>query len=101
VTTWAILLAYWALLPFSIGGLVLLRRRRVPIFPFLAVIGATVVTVAMSFGITRYRAGVDVLIPVLAAVGIAALWRYLRRPPTDEALEAAPDDEFEPSETPS
>jgi 4-amino-4-deoxy-L-arabinose transferase-like glycosyltransferase len=101
VTTWAILLAYWALLPFSIGGLVLLRRRRVPIFPFLAVIGATVVTVAMSFGITRYRAGVDVLIPVLAAVGIAALWRYLRRPPNDEALEAAPDDEFEPSETPS
>jgi 4-amino-4-deoxy-L-arabinose transferase-like glycosyltransferase len=78
VTSWAILLTYWALLPFAIGGLVVLRRRRVPIFPFVAVIGATVVTVAMSFGITRYRAGVDVLIPVLAAVAIAALGRRLR-----------------------
>jgi hypothetical protein len=67
-TSWAILLTYWALVPFAIGGLVVLRRRRVPIFPFVAVIGATVVTVAMSFGITRYRAGFDVLVPVLAAL---------------------------------
>jgi hypothetical protein len=74
------LLAYWALMPFAIGGLVVMRRRRVPIFPFVAVIGATVVTVAMSFGITRYRAGVDVLVPVLAAVALAALWQHFRSP---------------------
>jgi 4-amino-4-deoxy-L-arabinose transferase-like glycosyltransferase len=80
ITTWAILLAYWALVPFAIGGLVVMRRRRVPIFPFVAVIGATVVTVAMSFGITRYRAGVDVLVPVLAAVALAALWQHFRSP---------------------
>ena len=68
----------------------MLRRRRVPIFPFVAVIGATVVTVAMSFGITRYRAGVDVLVPVLAAVALGALWRHFRRPPPTTAPEPAP-----------
>jgi len=83
VTSWAILIAYWSLAPFAIGGLVVLRKRRTPIFPFVAILVATTFTVAMSFGITRYRAPVDAIIPVLAAIGIAALWRRAR--PADAA----------------
>ncbi len=98
VTSWAILIGYWLLAPFAIVGLVVLRKRRTPIFPFIAIVAATVITVAMSFGITRYRAPVDAVIPVLAAIGLAALWRLARheddgavgdtsdaRPPADDA----------------
>jgi hypothetical protein len=78
VTSWLILFGYWTLAPFAIGGLVVLRRRRMPIFPFVAIIVATTVTIAMSFGITRYRAPVDAVIPVLAAIAMGALWRHFR-----------------------
>ena len=76
VASWAILIGYYLLLPWSIGGLVVLRRRRIPIFPFLAIVAATTITVATSFGITRYRAPVDVIMPLLAAVAIDAAIRW-------------------------
>ena len=38
VASWAVLIGYWLVLPFAIGGLVVLRRRRIPIFPFLAIV---------------------------------------------------------------
>ena len=31
--SWAVLIGYYLLLPFAIGGLVVMRRRRIPIFP--------------------------------------------------------------------
>jgi 4-amino-4-deoxy-L-arabinose transferase-like glycosyltransferase len=65
---------YFPLLFFSIIGLVLLRRRRVPILPFLAIALAISVTAATSFGITRYRAPVDAMLPVLA--GGALVWAF-------------------------
>jgi 4-amino-4-deoxy-L-arabinose transferase-like glycosyltransferase len=65
---------YFPLLAFSIGGLVLLRRRRVPILPFLAIALAITITAATSFGITRYRAPVDAMLPVLA--GGALVWLF-------------------------
>lgn len=100
VTSWLILLAYWSLAPFAIAGLVLLRKRRTPIFPFVAIIVATTITIAMSFGITRYRAPVDAIIPVLAAVAIAALWRRLRPQPSRAPVVTAPALD-EPVETPA
>lgn len=65
---------YFPLLALSIGGLVLLRRRRVPILPFLAIALAITLTAATSFGITRYRAPVDAMLPVLA--GGALVWLF-------------------------
>ena len=38
--SWAMLIGYYLLLPFAIGGLVVLRRRRIPIYPFLAIVAA-------------------------------------------------------------
>lgn len=81
--SWAVLIGYYLLLPFAIGGLVVMRRRRVPIFPMIAIAVSVTVTVALSFGITRYRAPVDAVLPVLAAVALDALWRRRDRPAAD------------------
>jgi 4-amino-4-deoxy-L-arabinose transferase-like glycosyltransferase len=65
---------YFPLLALSIGGLVLLRRRRVPILPFLAIALSITITAATSFGITRYRAPVDAMLTVLA--GGTLVWLF-------------------------
>ena len=65
---------YFVLLPLSIAGLVVLRRRKVPILPFLAIAGTITFTAATTFGITRYRAPVDAMFPVLAGVAFFAAW---------------------------
>jgi len=86
VTSWAILIGYYALLPFAIAGLVLMRRRRVPIFPMLAVAVSVTLTAVLGYPITRYRAAFDSVMPVLAAVTLCAMWsawRTRRAPVTD------------------
>lgn len=71
--------AYYLLLPAAAVGLVALRRRRVPIWP-LVVIGAVVTLVAATgYGLVRFRAEFEVPLVVLAAVGVDAGWRRLRR----------------------
>jgi hypothetical protein len=65
---------YFPLLALSIGGLVILRRRRVPILPFLAIAAAITITAATSFGVTRYRAPFDAMLPVLA--GGTLVWCF-------------------------
>ncbi|HLM18112.1 MAG TPA: glycosyltransferase family 39 protein [Acidimicrobiia bacterium] len=96
--SWAVLIGYYLLLPFAIGGLVVMRRRRVPIFPMIAIAVSVTITVALSFGITRYRAPVDAVLPVLAAVALDALWRRREHRggaadiPVDAGTEPAPDE---------
>jgi 4-amino-4-deoxy-L-arabinose transferase-like glycosyltransferase len=66
------LITYWILLVPAIAGGVILRRRRVPLYPLLAFIVTVVLTVAVTYGETRYRAAAEVPIALLAAVGIDA-----------------------------
>ena len=54
--SWATLIGYYVMVPFAIGGLVVLRRRRIPIYPFLAIVVAISLTVVLGFPVTRYRA---------------------------------------------
>lgn len=61
---------YYAQLPLALGGLVVLVRRRIPVSPLLAMAGVITVTAAITFGVTRYRVPADVMIAILAAVGI-------------------------------
>jgi 4-amino-4-deoxy-L-arabinose transferase-like glycosyltransferase len=63
---------YFLLLLPAIAGLVVLRKRRKPILPFVAIAGTITFTAATTFGITRYRAPVDAMMPVLAAVAVFA-----------------------------
>jgi hypothetical protein len=89
--SWAVLIAYYLLMPFAIGGLVIMRRRKIPIFPFIAIAASITITVASSFAITRYRAPFDVVMPVLAAVAIDAVLRRRSSPAVDETRSVEPE----------
>jgi len=80
-TLWGMIL-YYVMLPFGVGGLVSMWRRRVTIIPFVAVGISVTLTAAVSFGITRYRVGADVALCIAAAAGLDAAIRWLggRRP---------------------
>lgn len=74
------LVAYYLYVVAAIGGLVVLRRRRRPIWPYLVLAAVVTFTVAISFGVQRYRIPVDVALPALASVGIDALLRRTSEP---------------------
>jgi 4-amino-4-deoxy-L-arabinose transferase-like glycosyltransferase len=76
--SWAGTWMYYALVLFSISALFVMRRRRVPISPMLAIVVMVTVTAAVSIGITRYRVGADVMLTILGGIGVDALWRRLR-----------------------
>lgn len=90
--TWASRLAFittWAMIPVSIGGLVLLRRRRTPLAPFLAPLATVVLTATLFTGLTpRIRVPWDVASCLLAGVVIAAaLDRWQHRGGTSPAAD--------------
>jgi 4-amino-4-deoxy-L-arabinose transferase-like glycosyltransferase len=63
---------YFALLLPALAGIWVLKRRKRPILPFVAIAGTITFTAATTFGITRYRAPVDAMMPILAAVAVFA-----------------------------
>jgi len=70
---------YYPLLALAVVGLLWLRRRRALVLPFVAVAVMVTITAATTFGITRYRAPVDGLLPVLAAGGALVVVDAVRR----------------------
>ncbi len=64
-------------MPFAVGGLVVLYRRRITIIPLLAVAAIATFAAAITFGVTRYRAPAEVAIVAAAAVGLVALWQWI------------------------
>jgi 4-amino-4-deoxy-L-arabinose transferase-like glycosyltransferase len=80
--SWALvgLWTYFALFALAIGGAVVLRRRRVPILPLLAMGLVVVVSVVITFGNTRYRTPFEVSLVLLASVQLDWIWSRLRRP---------------------
>ncbi|MGI8939133.1 MAG: ArnT family glycosyltransferase [Iamia sp.] len=79
---WPSRASWWvhgAVLPLAVAGLVLLWRRGLPVSPLAALLFASSATSAINFGLTRYRAGADVALCVLAAVALVALARWLGR----------------------
>ena len=72
------LASYYALLPLAVYGLVVMRRRKQTIIPFLGVAAMITFTAASTFGITRYRVPLEVGIVVLAAIALDQLWRRWR-----------------------
>ena len=89
--TWAKigLWSYWAMLPLAAVGTVVLRRRRVPVFPLWAVAVQVAVAVVITFGQTRYRIPFEVSLVLLASVPFGLIGR--RRPPPPAEVAAAAD----------
>lgn len=84
---------YYALVPLALIGGVVLRRRRVPIFPLLAVVADVAISVLLTFGQTRYRSIAEPVLALLAAVAIDEVVMRRgarRRPPSAIDLAAGP-----------
>jgi len=80
--------SYFALVPLAVAGGIVLWRRRVPIWPLMVQPALVTVVAAMTFGITRYRAGAEITLVVLAAVAIVAAVEWVLR---SRAVPSGPD----------
>jgi 4-amino-4-deoxy-L-arabinose transferase-like glycosyltransferase len=69
---WTAWWTYFAAAVLAIAGGVILRRRRVPVFPLASLPVLVVITTAVFFGLVRYRAIAEVSLVVLAAVAVDA-----------------------------
>jgi len=66
------------------GGWILARRRQGVLWPLLMPAIAVTVSVALTYGQTRFRAAAEPSIVLLAAVALVAIWTRVRRAPADE-----------------
>jgi hypothetical protein len=70
---------YYALLPFAVAGIVVLRRRRLQQWFLLIPAGVLTVVSALYYGTVRFRAPFEVCLVVLAAPAIVLSLRWLGR----------------------
>jgi 4-amino-4-deoxy-L-arabinose transferase-like glycosyltransferase len=78
------LVQYYALAILAIGGLVMLRRRKVIIYPLVSLAVIATFAAMLAFGATRYRVPAEIAIVVAAAVPLTAFLEYAAeqlRPP--------------------
>ena len=79
-TALAALLSFYVVAASAITGAVILRRRRVKVFPLIVPCAIVLFAVAVALGSNRYRASAEPVLVVLAAVAInAGLSAYQRR----------------------
>ncbi|MDE0067781.1 MAG: glycosyltransferase family 39 protein [Acidimicrobiaceae bacterium] len=94
------LFSHYAVMTAAVYGAVVMRRRTT-LLPVAAVAGTSILTAAITFGITRYRLGADVVFVFLAAVALGALLDRLRPIPAlaDQPEPVQPELEFAHPET--
>lgn len=84
-------IVYFALLPLAVLGLVLLRRRGVPIWPLVALVVAVNVSSVAGYGIPRFRHAAEITLVTAGAVGLLYAWQraqeIARIPRVREALD--------------
>ena len=83
---------YYALLLLSIGGTVILRKRRIPVYPLWAIGLNVALAVLVAFGTTRYRLPFDVALVIMGSVAVAWAWDRIR-PERDAAVALAHDED--------
>jgi hypothetical protein len=77
---------YYALLPFAVVGIVILRRRRIDQWFLLVPAGVVTLVSALVYALVRFRAPFEVCLVVLAAPAMVLLaQRLTRRLPTTPA----------------
>lgn len=76
------MLGFFASVAFAIPGLVILRRRLVPLLPLVSVGALALLSAVVTYGNVRFRIPLDVALIVPAAVGIVAAVRGLRATPS-------------------
>ncbi|HEY6399474.1 MAG TPA: glycosyltransferase family 39 protein, partial [Solirubrobacteraceae bacterium] len=93
-TALAALLSFYVVAASAITGAVILRRRRVKVFPLIVPCAIALFAVAVALGSNRYRASAEPVLAVLAAVainaGLSAYQRRRSRPPRTKSEPEAP-----------
>lgn len=74
---WAAYASFFVFLALGVWGAVVMRRRRVPIYPILGVIGVVIAASGSFYGLFRYRLAADLALVVLAGFGVDALWEHV------------------------
>ena len=101
----AMLVSYWVLAAGAVVGAVVLRRRRVPLWPLLSLVALSFLITVSSYGNVRFRAPAEIAIVVLAAVAVdQVLARRGGRAATASDSGRSPDDvgsDHAPSDVPS
>jgi hypothetical protein len=89
---WALvgLYSYYALLALSVGGAVLMRMRRIPIYPMLGIGLNVVIAMAVAFGNTRYRIPFEVPLVLMSSVALQWIWGRAAGRPTEDDEEIIP-----------
>jgi 4-amino-4-deoxy-L-arabinose transferase-like glycosyltransferase len=72
--SWLGFATFWLLVPFSVAGAVILRRRKVPITQLVAQFVVVTVTAVAIYGLVRFRIPAEVSIVVLSAVAVDRLF---------------------------
>ena len=85
-------------------GVVVMRRRRIPILPLVGPLIAIFITITITFAQNRYRASVEPAIAILAAVAVEQMirgWLALRDDPEDREPEPGPGTDAEAEAVPA
>lgn len=96
--SWLALGGLYALEVGGVAGLVVMRRRRLPISPALSLVGVATFGAAITFGVGRYRSTAEVALVVAASVAASALWDRWR--PSSESSPSPDDDSGSSDELP-
>jgi 4-amino-4-deoxy-L-arabinose transferase-like glycosyltransferase len=81
---------YYALIPFTVIGALLLRRRGERLTPLLAMWPMIMFASAITFGLTRYRVPIDIAMIVLSAVALSWIFHRLRAEGVFRAVRRTP-----------
>ncbi len=88
---WAAYASFFVFAAFGVYGAVVLRRRRVPIYPLLGAIAVVIAATGGFYGLFRYRLTLDLVLVILTGVAVDALWSgFVARRPGSPGRHAAP-----------
>ena len=76
--------AYWLLVPFAIGGIVLLLLARALLWPLVAPFLSVAIGTVLTYGNQRFRIAAEPALVVLAAVACVALVARARHTPSQQ-----------------
>jgi 4-amino-4-deoxy-L-arabinose transferase-like glycosyltransferase len=72
------LLSVWVLGGLSIYGVIVLRRRKIPVYPLVALPAIAMIAIGLTFSSSRYRSTAEPALVLLSAVAIDAIIRRRR-----------------------
>jgi hypothetical protein len=77
-TNYLAVFAHWIIAPLGVAGLVLLHRRRVPVFPLTAQFVLVTVAAVLVWGAVRFRVPADVVLIIGAGIAIDRMYASVR-----------------------